>query len=356
MAITEIAIDRSLIQTEEEMLIRWGKFDKPLVSIHCMTYNHEKYISDALDGFLIQKTDFPFEILVHDDASTDETADIIREYEKRDSNIIKPIYQTVNQKSQGVKPSPKFNLPRAQGKYIAACEGDDYWTDPLKLQKQVDFLEANADFAMVFHNALVMEDIELTGKNFLPHLDKSVFDTEDTLYPFRSFAPTASILFRNNLITQFPDWYYSCAFGDRVIFTMLSKHGKIKYLDFIGSIRRIHPGGISSGFTKLSNTLNRIIYFKNMPSYLGEEFRPLCNRYLKYFYDRLIWCYFSNQLDNCSYVFSIMKGLKYLFSPTYLSLLKVKNVKNEKNFIKLIFFVPKKIVSKFKKEFISCLS
>lgn len=125
------------------------KNSKPLVSIDCITYNHEAYISQALDGFLMQKTEFPFEILIHDDLSTDRTADIIREYEKKYPMIIKPIYQTVNQFSKGVEISKKFQFPRAQGKYIAICEGDDYWTDPYKLQKQVEILEANPEYGLV---------------------------------------------------------------------------------------------------------------------------------------------------------------------------------------------------------------
>ena len=124
--------------------------DKPLVSISCITYNHEKYIRDCLDGFMMQKTDFPFEILIHDDASTDRTADIIREYEKNFPNIIKPIYQTENQFSKGLMIGETFNFPRAQGDYIAICEGDDYWNSPDKLQKQIDMFRARPELAMVY--------------------------------------------------------------------------------------------------------------------------------------------------------------------------------------------------------------
>lgn len=112
----------------------------PLVSISCITYNHVSYIRQCLDGFLMQKTDFPFEIVVHDDASTDKTAEIVREYEKKYPNIIKPIYELENQYS---KPGISINditFPYLRGKYIALCEGDDYWIDENKLQMQVDFL------------------------------------------------------------------------------------------------------------------------------------------------------------------------------------------------------------------------
>ncbi|HHX61228.1 MAG TPA: glycosyltransferase [Epulopiscium sp.] len=105
----------------------------PLVSICCLAYNHEKFIRQALDGFIMQESNFPIEVLIHDDASTDDTANIIREYEKKYPEIIKPIYQTENQYSKGVGISVTYNFPRAKGKYIAMCEGDDYWTDPYYL-------------------------------------------------------------------------------------------------------------------------------------------------------------------------------------------------------------------------------
>lgn len=125
---------------------------EPLVSINCTAYNHEVYIRNTLEGFLMQKTDFKFEILIHDDASTDQTANIIREYEKKYPEIIKPIYQKENQFSKNISISKQFQYPRARGKYIAICEGDDYWTDPYKLQKQVDFLEAHPDYGLVYCN------------------------------------------------------------------------------------------------------------------------------------------------------------------------------------------------------------
>lgn len=125
--------------------------DAPIVSICCLTYNHSPYIRQCLDGFVMQKTTFPVEVLIHDDASTDGTQDIIREYECKYPDLIKPIYQTENQYSKGVKVSLVYNYSRVRGKYVALCEGDDYWTDPYKLQKQVDFLENHPDYVMCSH-------------------------------------------------------------------------------------------------------------------------------------------------------------------------------------------------------------
>ena len=128
--------------------LRNNTFDSeviPLVSINCITYNHKQYIRDAIEGFLMQITNFPVEILIHDDASTDGTVEIIREYEKQYPWLIKPVYQTENQysKHNSFISISKIQYGRALGKYIAFCEGDDYWTDHYKLQKQVDFLESN---------------------------------------------------------------------------------------------------------------------------------------------------------------------------------------------------------------------
>lgn len=130
---------------------------KPLVAINCITYNHEPYLRDALEGFVMQETDFPFVAIVHDDASTDGTTAILREYAARYPDIILPIYETENQysKRDGSVGRIMQAARNATGaKYVAMCEGDDYWTDPQKLQKQIDFLESHLDYTMCFHNAM----------------------------------------------------------------------------------------------------------------------------------------------------------------------------------------------------------
>ena len=146
----------------------------PLVSICCITYNHEQFIREAVDGFLMQKTDFPIEIIIHDDASIDGTTKIIKEYQGKHAELIKLIIQTENQyKTRGFGFLVDL-FQQAQGKYIALCEGDDYWTDPLKLQKQVDFLEANPDYSLVSHRRKVYdENIKQFIKNeWLNYLDE----------------------------------------------------------------------------------------------------------------------------------------------------------------------------------------
>ena len=126
-----------------------NQLEEPLVSVQCLVYNHEPYLRKCLDGLVMQKTHFPFEIIVHDDVSTDHSVDIIKEYESKYPDIVKPIYEKENQYSKGDGRIIQIMNVACKGKYIALCEGDDYWTDPLKLQKQVDFLESHPEYSMV---------------------------------------------------------------------------------------------------------------------------------------------------------------------------------------------------------------
>ena len=133
-----------------------------IVSIFCDTYNHVDYIQEALDGFAMQETNFAFEVLVHDDASTDGTAKIVEEYARKYPDLIKPILQKENQYSKGVRITHEYVLPKAKGKYVAVCEGDDYWTDKHKLQKQFEIMEMHPEIDMCTHKTLC---IAADGKN-----------------------------------------------------------------------------------------------------------------------------------------------------------------------------------------------
>lgn len=175
--------------------------ESAVVSILCTAYNHEKYIRQTLDGFLAQQTDFPYEIIIHDDASTDATADIIREYADRYPKVFKPIYQSVNQYSQNVNIDREFLRPLAAGKYIAYCEGDDYWTDPHKLQKQVDFLETHPGFSATAHNCIFVNEkneeipcIYPMYREYRSHVFTLRRFSMDVVYP----GQTASLLYRKS--------------------------------------------------------------------------------------------------------------------------------------------------------------
>ena len=204
----------------------------PLVSVWCMAYNHESYIRQCMDGFVMQKTNFSFEVIIHEDASTDKTADVIREYEKKFPEIIKPIYQTENQYSQKhINMMNTFFIPRAKGKYIAMCEGDDYWTDPLKLQKQVDFLEANPEYGMVHTNfQIVNEWNDLVTKYNRKWKSGYIFD--QIIWGKYSIC-TASVMFKTDLYKKFEKEFDNFIFkiGDLPLWLFFSKNAMVKYFD-----------------------------------------------------------------------------------------------------------------------------
>jgi glycosyltransferase involved in cell wall biosynthesis len=194
----------------------------------------------------MQKTNFPVEFLVNDDCSEDNTADILKEYDKRLPGFFKITYQTENQFSKGVKPFSHLLFPKAKGKYIALCEGDDYWTDPLKLQKQVDFLEQNKDYSMCFHRSKIVDENDNEFESILfNHLEEKDFNGTEILEKWS--IPTASVVFRSEFINQIIErgknrGYY---FGDTPMFLTLLEHGKAHCFQDCMAAYRVHKGGIS---------------------------------------------------------------------------------------------------------------
>lgn len=211
----------------------------PLVSICCITYNHVKYIRDALEGFLMQKTVFPIEVLIHDDASTDGTADIIQEYQAKYPDIIKPIYQRENRYSRGL-PVLTLNYERVQGKYIALCEGDDCWIDENKLQIQFDFMEANPDYSLCFHRAKCWNVDTNVEEHTFDHIEER--DYTGTELFLKWTVPTASAFFRSEYLKEIP---FSKDFwaNDIVIWLTMSLFGKIRALSLSMSLYRISNTG-----------------------------------------------------------------------------------------------------------------
>lgn len=212
-----------------------------MVSVVCNTYNHEKYIAEALESFVNQITDFEYEVLVYDDASTDRTADIIRKYEEKYPNLIKAIYQTVNQYSQGLNPGQQ-NRDRAVGKYIAICEGDDYWIDNRKLQKQFDYMEAHPKCTFCFTNAWLRYGDKLADKPFIPYLDRSAILKKDSNdynvgeLDLMGTVPTASIFFPRE-IEEMP--MPEGAYKDDIFFRLSrTSKGYAHYIDEVACVYR----------------------------------------------------------------------------------------------------------------------
>ena len=213
----------------------------PLVSICTTTYQHEAYLAKTLDSFLNQKTSFPIEILVHDDCSRDGTPEILRDYAQRYPEIIKPLFEEKNQYSQNVPINETFNFPRARGKYIALCEGDDCWTDERKLQLQADYMEAHPDCTFCFTNGVIEDQ---SGKRplrpFLPYdeAQRAYFHDEDFSYGLDemcglSFAPTASFFFPRQVLEAMPPCFHEkmCQHGDLKMRLFFTAAGYGRYLN-----------------------------------------------------------------------------------------------------------------------------
>lgn len=225
-----------------------------LLSVNCITYNQEKYIAQALDSILVQQTDFRFEILVHDDASTDGTASVIRDYAERYPELIKPMFQTENQHSKGIRVGTVFNLSRAKGKYIAYCEGDDYWTDPSKLQKQVDFMEQHPDCSFCFHAvAVVTSRGKRTRQSIRPYHQNQTVPIEDIIEGGGRFLGTNSTVYRRELMDHPPDFYLNAPVGDFPLVLYLATRGSVYYFDEIMSSYRTGVPGSWTNRMKYSS-------------------------------------------------------------------------------------------------------
>ena len=244
-----------------------------IVSVFMMAYNHEKYVAQALDSVLMQKVDFDWELIIAEDFSTDKTRDIILEYKKKHPDFIKLILQEKN-----VGPAKNWMdlITKPNSKYIAYFEGDDYWTDPLKLQKQVDFLEANEDFSIcgslakrIYEDFQTQNDVE--G-------EAGVFDQKDLAQ--RNFIPTASALIKREHVVNLPSWFTDCPIGDWPLFLLCANHGKIKMFNQQMVVRRIHQGGVwGANFNSTASITNMLALFK-LFGIIKNEFNQEVNNLL----------------------------------------------------------------------------
>lgn len=208
-----------------------------VVTIRCLVYNHEPYLRQCLEGFVMQKTNFRFEAIVHDDASTDNSAAIIREYAEKYPDIIKPIFETENQYSKRDGSLRRIMNAHTHGKYVAICEGDDYWIDPFKLQKQVDIMETNPDYSLCFHNAVVFyEGISKLPEIFNNLIESHVVSLKEITDSW--IVPTASMLYRREILENYPEWTSQIYSGDFTLQLIAFSKGKIFYINQIMSFYR----------------------------------------------------------------------------------------------------------------------
>lgn len=238
-----IPADRKLSSTSEIVSVNGDEL-LPLVSICCPTYNQEHILPDAIESFLMQKTNFNFEILIHDDASSDNTVSVIKEYKAKYPALINTIIQTENQHSKGIKLLTTILFPRARGKYIAICDGDDFWTDPNKLQRQVDFLESHEDYGLVYSKVRIYD----TKKSKLEDKTLGSSTTDFDTLLINNGIPTSTVLFRRSLILDYkrvidpkPEW----KLGDKPIWLFISSQSKIMFFNEVTTTYRKNCESVS---------------------------------------------------------------------------------------------------------------
>jgi glycosyltransferase involved in cell wall biosynthesis len=248
------------------------------VSVAMITYNHEKYIAKALDGVLMQRTNFDYEIIIGEDCSTDNTRNIIVDYEKRYPGRFRLF---LNEKNLSMHKNAGQVHGACNGKYVAVCEGDDYWTSPLKLQKQVDFLDSHPECAICFHNAsIVYKDGSRDPRNYCRDDQKEISTLEDILV--EDFIPTCSTMYRRGLISEGADWVSSVINGDWAGHILTAQHGKIGYINEIMAAFRSHPGGVWSRLSKEEVYMALIKFYETLKAHakLGFNCRRIILRML----------------------------------------------------------------------------
>jgi glycosyltransferase involved in cell wall biosynthesis len=253
--------------------------EDPLVSICCITYNHENYIRDAIEGFLIQETSFPIEIIIHDDASTDRTAQIIQEYEDKYPDLFVTVLQTENQWSKGGGSIyARFVFPLARGKYIALCEGDDYWTDPLKLQKQVDFLGDNPECGLVYTKCTRSDTQKTIGGNLKIN---EIF--------YKNKIPALTCVFDKNIALNYLEIcikdQVKWAMGDYPLWLWFEINSHIGFIDKVTAVYRVLPESASHSTDGNKRVIFNISSYE-VASYFGRfhlsniEYYTLLNKRL----------------------------------------------------------------------------
>ena len=307
------------------------------VSVFCLVYNHEKYLRKCLDGFIMQKTNFEFEVLINDDASTDESAGIIREYEKKYPDIIKPIYQMENQYSKGVRIIGEILLPLAKGDYIAFCEGDDYWTDENKLQRQYDILEKNLSYSICTHYVEKILENGQTTNAFIPKIDNVrgcytldeyfsyVLENEQLYFQLSSYFIRANYMYDFEKDGSFPELKN---IGDIRIFLYSLCHADMYVIPNTMSKYRLNS--VSSWTRAMNDVDKRIDTICNIISFY-ESFNEYTNKKYQNAIDRILL------RENYKLVLT-KKDYRMLMKPKYFAMVMSEKGIRKIKLIGLIFF------------------
>ncbi|WNM20248.1 glycosyltransferase family 2 protein [Flavobacterium capsici] len=220
---------------------------RPKVSVCMITYGHEKFIREAIEGVLMQECNFDVELLIANDCSPDNTDETIKDILENHSRA-SWINYFKQENNIGMMPNFIFNLKRCKSQYIALCEGDDYWTDPFKLQKQVDYLDSNLDYVLCFHKIKVKKSGNVLVEDFITKVPEN-YETQQTFASLGNYIHTPSVVYRN-IIEEFPNEFSMSPIGDYFLYFILSEYGKLKYLDDEMAVYR-YGVGIHSTYNQI---------------------------------------------------------------------------------------------------------
>jgi glycosyltransferase involved in cell wall biosynthesis len=279
-----------------------GNGNAPMVSVCMITYNHETYIKQAIEGVLMQKCNFSFELVIGEDCSTDKTLDICMKLSEA-NNQIRLLPSTAN---LGMMPNFVRTLSECKGKYIALCEGDDYWTDPYKLQKQVDFLEANEDFAICFHPVHICNQRKISSKKLSLEIPE-VTTIEDLAKS--NYIPTLSVIFRSQSMQGFSKELNKGPFGDYFLHLLNAQFGKIKKLPEIMGVYRYHENNSWANLDQVKMNERLLILLEIMIDYFsGNVQKELKNQYSKVSFD-LAMALYKKGIQNEDFKYYYNKSL-----------------------------------------------
>lgn len=297
--------DDSVLMTME---LKKGSFQlgkkRPLVSVICLTYNQELFVRDCFEGFVMQQTSFPYEVLVYDDASTDSTPIIIKEYTDKYPEIFKPTLYEKNNFSQGLGYVGFYTgIREAKGKYVAYCEGDDYWTDPLKLQKQVVFLESHPGYEVCAHDVRVRSAndkdadgrlLSQTERNLFIPISRQHYSFDDMLTG--NIYHVSSMVYRNNVI-NLPSWIHRVSAGDMVLYRLLGEKGDLWVMPDVMSVYRDHSDSLTNSRKEY---LSSVSYYLQ----LSIPVLRLLNRYWGRKYQAKIYPIISCYYAECAILYT----------------------------------------------------
>jgi glycosyltransferase involved in cell wall biosynthesis len=244
----------------------------PKVSVSMVTYNHEKFIGQAIESVLMQKTDFPFELVIGEDCSSDRTREIVRNFQDRHPSVVHPLLWEYN---LGGIENYVETLRACRGEYVALLDGDDYWTSSLKLQKQVEFLDSRPDFVICYHDVLKFHDDGRAESRLISERVKRIETLEDLL---AVCPPSCSVMYRRGLFDDFPEWFHGVELGDWALHIMNARRGRIGYMDEVMAAHRLHGGGVYSSLGKLARLKAKIQVYDRVGPYLGPRYRRLVRR------------------------------------------------------------------------------